>query len=494
MPQSISPEDPALKPVPDAPPEAAAEEPRASGENPAGQSAAPATAAEPEVPAVPAQAPVPPAPAEATGPAAGPEAPAAPAPAPAPAPAAPAPVPMMVVRFGLMRRVGLFRHSLDKIPPHGTKVVIRTERGVEMGEFLAMVGEEDQSWPTCLRRERLQEYVRCSAGGYPLRREGVVLRLANHQDIVDHRHLESSAREEAAFCGEQILQLKLPMKVVAAEHLLGGERIAFYFCAESRVDFRELVRRLAGEYRTRVELRQVGARDEARLVADYERCGLRCCCQEFLKDLHPVSMRMAKMQKATLDPSKISGRCGRLMCCLRYEDDGYEELRQKLPRRNTWVRTAERVGRVVETQILTQLVRLELADRSQVVVSNEEIVQRDVAPVEMAVASEARTAPRASEKAPPRLLRDESAEKEVEGESPAVEPPSEAFEAEQPEPAQPRTAAPPGQAVGGRPPQPHAGGGGQSGRRRGRRRSRRRHKPGGPGGGPSAPPRPEGPG
>ena len=116
-------------------------------------------------------------------------------------------------------------------------------------------------------------------------------------------------------------------------------------------------------------------------MGDFERCGRCCCCQSFLKDLRPVSMRMAKMQKATLDPSKISGRCGRLMCCLRYEDAGYEELRAKLPRRNSFVRTrAGQVGKVLDVQVLTQLVRLLLSDNSQTVVGNEEIVDRNVPP------------------------------------------------------------------------------------------------------------------
>jgi hypothetical protein len=126
-------------------------------------------------------------------------------------------------------------------------------------------------------------------------------------------------------------------------------------------------------------MRHVGARDEARLVADYERCGQRCCCKQFLRYLKPISMRMAKVQKATLDPAKISGRCGRLMCCLRYEDATYTDLNKALPRRKTWVRTNDGVvGRVVDTQILTQLVKLMLPDRTNVVVSVEEIAERNV--------------------------------------------------------------------------------------------------------------------
>ncbi|NJL31558.1 MAG: hypothetical protein HC898_07975 [Phycisphaerales bacterium] len=126
------------------------------------------------------------------------------------------------------------------------------------------------------------------------------------------------------------------------------------------MDFRELVRVLAGELQTRIEMHQVNARDEARIVADFERCGQHCCCKQFLKVLKPVSMRMAKVQKATLDPAKISGRCGRLMCCLRYEDETYETLRKKLPHKQSRVMTEQGPATVLDGQILTQLVLVKL--------------------------------------------------------------------------------------------------------------------------------------
>ncbi len=283
---------------------------------------------------------------------------------------------LLVARYGLMRHTGLFHHNLESPPSPGTNVVAMTDRGVELAEIVANI--RDGTRHGSISCERLETFLDNSGEGYPFTRGGKLLRLANPQDIIDQRHLESSAREERAHCRKQIRELGLNMKLICAEHLLGGERIIFYFTAESRVDFRELVRHLAAQYRTRIEMRQVGARDEARLVGDYERCGRRCCCQQFLKYLKPISMRMAKIQKATLDPSKISGRCGRLMCCLRYEDASYEELRSKLPIRNTWVRTGELVGRVVETHILTQLVKLTLRDGTHAVVSNEEIIDRDV--------------------------------------------------------------------------------------------------------------------
>jgi hypothetical protein len=168
------------------------------------------------------------------------------------------------------------------------------------------------------------------------------------------------------------------MRIIEAEPILGEERLTFYFTAEERVDFRDLVRTLAEDHKCRIELRQVGSRDEARITADYERCGQHCCCKQFLKVLKPVSMRSAKTQKATLDPLKISGRCGRLMCCLRYEDETYETLKKRLPRRKKRVGTLEGPGIVVDTQILTQLVLVELdSDRRRVAVPVEELRDPD---------------------------------------------------------------------------------------------------------------------
>jgi cell fate regulator YaaT (PSP1 superfamily) len=293
--------------------------------------------------------------------------------------------PSAVVRYGLMGFLGEFRYKLKRPVRPGNKVVVRTDRGVELGDVVTLVnrpganGTDDES-PAGSRisSNALDQFLKTSSENYPFRRGGRVLRIANQQDLIDFRHLHSSASEESKYCKEQIQKRNLPMRLVKAEHMLGGERIVFYFTAESRVDFRSLVRDLASQFRTRIEMRQVGARDEARLVADYERCGRPCCCREFLKDLKPVSMRMAKVQKATLDPTKISGRCGRLMCCLRYEDECYEELKKTLPKRNTWVRTKMYLGCVVDGQIITQLVRLALYDGTFVVVPVEDILERNL--------------------------------------------------------------------------------------------------------------------
>ena len=190
-----------------------------------------------------------------------------------------------------------------------------------------------------LSDEQLKKYFDDSEIPFTTEPAGRFMRYATPEDINEEKHFQKIAVEEAKFCKKLVREMNLPMKIVDAEHILGGERILFYFMSDGRVDFRDLVRKLAQEYQTRIEMRQIGARDEAKLLGDVESCGQRCCCIRYLKSLKPVNMRMAKLQKATLDPSKISGFCGRLKCCLRYEDDIYTELKKRLPPRNTLVNT-----------------------------------------------------------------------------------------------------------------------------------------------------------
>ena len=197
-----------------------------------------------------------------------------------------------------------------------------------------------------------------------------MVRLATVDDLNEARHIEDSARREGEFFKELAQKNGLVMKLVEVEHLFGGDRIIFYFMSESRIDFRRLVRELGKEFNTRVELRQVGSRDEARLLGDYDTCGRELCCKNFLKVLQPVSMRMAKLQGTTLDPSKISGRCGRLKCCLRYEDVGYRELAKRLPKVDTLVLTEWGPGRVVDVMVLTQLVKVVLKESERTVAIN----------------------------------------------------------------------------------------------------------------------------
>ncbi len=276
------------------------------------------------------------------------------------------------VRYGAMHWLGEFRRptGLDLSP--GGNVVIQTDRGLELGESLALAC---QDCAESVSREQLEAYVERSGPEFYRWNCGSILRAATPQDLDEHRRLNADITADVQRCAAAAARFSLDMKVVTAEHLLGGERIVFYFRADGRVDFRELVRELAQYYQTRIEMRQVGARDEARLVADYEICGRECCCRNFLKKLQPVNMKMAKLQKSTLDPSKVSGRCGRLRCCLRFEHEGYEELARKLPRVNSRVDTTEGIGTVLDRQILTQLVLVRLeADRRELVIPVEEVL------------------------------------------------------------------------------------------------------------------------
>lgn len=260
----------------------------------------------------------------------------------------------MLVSYGRIGTLGWFEHNETHIPKLCAHVVIKTKRGLELGKIVGIHnyrGGQFKSSP-----EQVEEYFCNRTKDYPLGEGGRFVRFATAEDLSEQRHLEKNAIGEAKTCQRITEELGLAMRIVEAEHLFGGERIVFYFTSENRVDFRELVRRLAKEYQTRIELRQIGSRDEARLISDYESCGQQCCCSRFLKILEPVNMRMAKLQKATLDPSKISGHCGRLKCCLRYEDKNYLELKRKLPHRSTPVQTPKGPGKVVDTQVLTQLV------------------------------------------------------------------------------------------------------------------------------------------
>lgn len=262
----------------------------------------------------------------------------------------------LVVRFGAMGLVGEFAYEGSAKPGCGSKVVVRTHRGTELGEMLTSTCPNSGCSKSVSRKEML-EYVERSGGrDYPFFSEGKVLRIATREDLDRQAELEQSRhglRRRAAEAGRRA---RCPAKIADVEPLLGGERVIVYYLSEERVDLRDLSRELGSELGGRVELRQVGARDEARLTADYERCGQYCCCKNFLKVLKPISMKSAKVQKATLEPLKISGRCGRLMCCLRYEDETYEDLRKRLPRKRTRVGTPSGDGTVIDGQILTQLV------------------------------------------------------------------------------------------------------------------------------------------
>ncbi|MHC4328561.1 MAG: PSP1 domain-containing protein [Planctomycetota bacterium] len=278
----------------------------------------------------------------------------------------------MLIRYGRMNTLGLFEHHESKVPKVNSRVVIKTGRGLELGYLVGRLTSY-RGGQFKLSQEQIMEYFDDNDSDFSRGQAGKFIRYATAADISEERHLRIIVEEEMECCRRFAKEMNLPMKIVDAEHVFGGERIIFYFMSDGRVDFRELVKRVAQEYQTRIEMRQIGSRDEAKILGDVESCGQECCCRRFLKQLKPVNMRMAKMQKATLDPAKISGYCGRLKCCLRYEDKTYTELKKKLPKKNTRVKTKSGKGRVVDTQILTQLVMIEYENGERKAVGVDEL-------------------------------------------------------------------------------------------------------------------------
>lgn len=187
-----------------------------------------------------------------------------------------------------------------------------------------------------------------------------VVRKATEKDT--SALIANEKKQEEAFlkCKEKIEEHKLEMKLISAEYSFDGSKLTFYFTAENRIDFRELVKDLASVFRTRIELRQIGVRDEAKLMGGLGKCGLGICCKSFLPDFQPVSIKMAKEQKLSLNPTKISGLCGRLMCCLNYEEEYYEDINKVLPRDGATVMTPEGEAIVLDSNALTQIVRVKI--------------------------------------------------------------------------------------------------------------------------------------
>jgi cell fate regulator YaaT (PSP1 superfamily) len=193
-----------------------------------------------------------------------------------------------------------------------------------------------------------------------------VLRKAEPEDIEQAKMLQAKADEALVECGKMIGELNLPMKLLAAEYNLDSSRLTFLFSAEERVDFRDLVRRLTGKFKVRVELRQVGTRDEAKLIGSFGRCGRPLCCTSFLTEFTPVSIKMAKEQELPLNPMKISGACGRLMCCLAYEGEQYRMMKEKMPKSGQRVSTHMGEATVVGSNPLKETVMVELDSEATV--------------------------------------------------------------------------------------------------------------------------------
>ena len=227
----------------------------------------------------------------------------------------------------------------------GDNVIVETTRGVEMGEVTMERTEVDDS-----------DIVQ------PLKS---VLRVATDEDMEHARENREKEKWALGVCAEKIAQHNLEMKLIDVEYTFDNNKILFYFTSDGRVDFRELVKDLAAVFKTRIELRQIGVRDEAKILGGIGVCGRCLCCKSFLGDFHPVSIKMAKEQGLSLNPTKISGSCGRLMCCLKYEQDAYEYLLSKTPGVGSIVDTESGRGIVTNVSLLKGLLKVRLDDGNE---------------------------------------------------------------------------------------------------------------------------------
>ncbi|MBD1399578.1 PSP1 domain-containing protein [Pelovirga terrestris] len=220
----------------------------------------------------------------------------------------------------------------------GDKVIVETERGRALGTVV----NSPRETPPADAPPKLKS----------------VLRLATEADLAMATSNDEKEKEAIAYCRARIRERGLDMKLVRAEYLFDGSKVLFYFTAEGRIDFRDLVRDLAQQLRTRIEMRQIGVRDEAKLVGGLGVCGRELCCSSYLRDFAPVSVKMAKAQGLALNPTKISGQCGRLLCCLAYEYENYHEMRKKLPKLGKKVTLTTGPAEVISLDIMQQLVTL----------------------------------------------------------------------------------------------------------------------------------------
>jgi cell fate regulator YaaT (PSP1 superfamily) len=266
-----------------------------------------------------------------------------------------------VVRYGRMRFLGEFTGLPDHDHARGQTVVVRSDRGTELGDIL------------CPATDRVVAML-------PSPARGEMVRQATDADHAREAQLNIDRDLAYKTCQDFATKRRLQMNLVDVEIILGRERIIFYYLAEKRVDFRELVKDLASVLRTRIEMRQIGVRDEAKILADYGDCGKPVCCNTHLSKMPPVSMKMAKLQKTTLDPSKISGRCGRLKCCLRYEYDTYQALEKELPPVGSAVVTANGQARVVAQEILAGKLVVEFEDRRRIIIGPDTILSWEPPP------------------------------------------------------------------------------------------------------------------
>ena len=308
------------------------------------------------------------------------------------------------VRFENAGKLYFFDQG-DMWPTPGDYVLVETSRGIEFGEVVTGIKEIDDA--------TLQS---------PLK---PVVRIASAEDLQHFKDNKAAEKEAYQVCQKKISEHKLDMKLVSVEYTFDNSKILFYFTANGRVDFRSLVKDLAGVFKTRIELRQIGVRDEAKMLGGLGVCGRPICCGTFLGDFQPVSIKMAKEQNLSLNPTKISGVCGRLMCCLKYEQDQYEQTRKKMPKVGKEVITPDGPGVVWDLNVIkeTVCVRIQKGDSSELRDYPMEEVQRPGAaprreePAETPAVKEAPAAESAEgEQAVERPVREERKPRREEGE------------------------------------------------------------------------------
>ncbi|WP_044736577.1 stage 0 sporulation family protein [Geobacillus kaustophilus] len=250
------------------------------------------------------------------------------------------------VRFKKAGKIYYFDPG-DAVIPVGEFVIVETARGIEYGKVVIANKQVDEN-----------DIV------LPLKK---VIRVANEKDKWIVEENKKAAREAYDICLRKVEEHGLEMKLVDVEYTFDRNKVIFYFTADGRVDFRELVKDLASIFRTRIELRQIGVRDEAKMLGGIGPCGRMLCCSTFLGDFEPVSIKMAKDQNLSLNPTKISGLCGRLMCCLKYENEEYETAKEQLPDLGEYVETPHGFGKVVGLNILERVLQIELPEFGRVV-------------------------------------------------------------------------------------------------------------------------------
>jgi cell fate regulator YaaT (PSP1 superfamily) len=259
------------------------------------------------------------------------------------------------VRFKPATKVYYFDPSTMKDLSAGEYVIVETSRGEEVGKVLfppREVGDKEivgQLKP--------------------------VKRRASALDLAQMAYFQFKEQDALTRCQDKVQEHNLPMKMIRAEYNYDGSRLVFFFTAEKRVDFRSLVQDLARSFRARIELRQIGVRDQAKLIGGVGKCGRDLCCAAWLTEFSPVSIKMAKQQELPLSPMEISGVCGRLLCCLAYENDHYVAIKGKLPRRGSTINTPHGRGKVIQVSVIQETVQVELENQVRVEVTHQELTE-----------------------------------------------------------------------------------------------------------------------